>query len=217
MSYAYAILNISKRGIIKYPYTENDLRAENASTIYTGQIDLKEIYPNTEIAIKEGNVIVEVEDATQPEYDKTNSRIEEVMPTLQNGKWARTWNIIDHTDDERAAKINDCRYQQLRYLNEMADKDIAAIKSGYPEQVTNLWFVMLTEALVIKKNNGDLSTALLSDALKPGETPLELADKIIAKNAEFRKRVSPIIGKLRRLTEVVEKSTDVQEILNTVW
>lgn len=217
MFHAYAIVKLLTREIIQYPYTEDDLKSENVGTIYTGDVSLLNIYPHTEKAVLNGYIIVEVYDAGPPGHDMHTHRITEASPILKDGRWIRNWDIIEHTPDELAARLKEAKSNKIQHLHDSANQEILAIKKGYPEQVTDLWFIMLTEALVIRKRGGQIKTALLGEALKPGETNLQLAEKIISKHAEFRKKVSPTIGKLRLLIERVEKSNDIRDVNYLTW
>lgn len=217
MHHSLAIVQLGTKEVLTHPYTEDHLRHENAGTIYTGAPDLLSIYSSTEKAIKSGTIIVKVYDCDPPQFDPTESRLEEVAPILVNGKWHRHWKKIDYTDQEKADNLNVHRVAKRAEIEARACSEIDVVRSGYPDQISDLWLIMLAEALVIKKREGNIKTALLGDSLIEGETNLELADKIIVNHIAYRKAISPILGKMRQLLYKIETTHDVPGLLSIVW
>lgn len=217
MRHSLAVVELATKKVVTYPYTHEHLQQENSSTHYTGNIDVFSLYPRTAKAAKHGYTIVEVFDTGKPGINLTTTRLEESDPELIGGIWRRAWKKIELTLEEVEANLSAHRAAKRSEIEASAGAAIDVINSKYPKQVSDLWFIMLAEALAIKKHNGQVKTALLGDALLEGETNLELADKIINNHSAYRKSISPILGKLRNLLSLIETTDDVQEILNITW
>lgn len=78
----------------KYPYSFQQLRNDNPDVSYPSQ-------PSKEVL--EAWSVYDVA-AAQPQYDQATHRVEEATPTLVDGAWTQTWNIILLTEEELAQR-----------------------------------------------------------------------------------------------------------------
>lgn len=80
--------------IIRYPYSERDLRQDNPQTSFPRN--------PSDALLAEWNVYP-VTSTLQPATDHTQN-VAEVMPTLLDGAWTQTWAVTDATPEEIAER-----------------------------------------------------------------------------------------------------------------
>lgn len=85
---------ITNGAVEQYPYSFQQLKNDNPQTSYPST-------PSAEGLLSYG--LHEVT-AVQPQYDQTTHRVEEATPTLVDGAWTQTWNIIPLTEEELAQR-----------------------------------------------------------------------------------------------------------------
>lgn len=92
---------INQSGLMKFPYTQEDLSGENPHTNFDFSIPLEAIYALTEDA--EANqsslVPVKVEDAPS-DIDPYLKHVKNDLPTLVNGEWVLGWQAVPKTQQE---------------------------------------------------------------------------------------------------------------------
>jgi len=92
-------IKVNNGAIEKYPYSINELKADNPNISFPSEI-------STEILADFG--VFFVENVNQPSIDHTQ-RIKEESPTLIDGKWTQTWAIEEKTLEEINAIVEELR------------------------------------------------------------------------------------------------------------
>lgn len=96
--------------LLLYPYSMENLLAENPYTNYDDRFDVKEWYSKTEEALSSGNEIVDV--TIEPPLDDdlydaaTQFLIYDDTPNMKNGNWVLSTKIVDKSDEEIARYNN---------------------------------------------------------------------------------------------------------------
>lgn len=90
---------IKNKQVIKYPYTYDDLKAENPHTIFSGN-DLVDLFSKTNEGLA-GHELVEVLEA-KVDYNTMTQSIVEETPNLINGAWYQDWSIVELSADDIA-------------------------------------------------------------------------------------------------------------------
>ena len=93
---------VNQNSLVKFPYSWEDLRAENPNTEYDNRYSLPEWYAQTEQAASTGNTVVEVSASyVSPTYDPlTQKSIETNIPSFYNGDWVFLSTIVEKTQAE---------------------------------------------------------------------------------------------------------------------
>ena len=84
---------IKDNKVVTFPYGYDDLQNENPHTQYSGDIDLMEIFPNTEEALLRGFKLVKVYVDDKPETFVLEKANLSDTPTLKNGVWSLNWVV----------------------------------------------------------------------------------------------------------------------------
>ena len=89
---------------IEYPYSVDRLRRDNPSTSFP------ETVPD---AVFADLGVYPIEHLGQPSYDSMRQKIvQDVMPSLNDGKWQVGWSVVALTAEEVAAKVVEAKAQQ---------------------------------------------------------------------------------------------------------
>lgn len=93
---------VNQNSLVKFPYSWEDLRAENSNTEYDNRYSLPEWYAQTEQAASTGNTVVEVfASYVSPAYDSlTQKSVETNIPSFYNGDWVFLSTIVEKTQAE---------------------------------------------------------------------------------------------------------------------
>ena len=84
---------IKDNAVVTFPYGYDDLQAENAHTLFTGNIDLMEIFPQTEEALLHGHELVQVVVEDEPITSPIEEAVLATMPILKDGQWVLEWAV----------------------------------------------------------------------------------------------------------------------------
>ena len=85
---------ITNGSVEQYPYSFQQLKNDNPDTSFP-------VTPTP--ALFQAYGIYDVTEV-QPQYDQSTHRVEEATPTLVDGVWTQTWNIIPLTEEELAQR-----------------------------------------------------------------------------------------------------------------
>ena len=96
--------------LIKYPYLFSDLQAENLYTNYGDNFDVAFWFPQTQLAIETGDVLVAVEEKDKPTFNiATQNCVLKNDPVFIYGKWIINWVVSEKTLEEKQQAIEDWR------------------------------------------------------------------------------------------------------------
>ncbi len=88
------LAKIKDTAIVTFPYGYDDLQAENPYTRFTGNIDLMEIFPQTEEALLRGHELVRVTVKDKPTVIPfVQEAVLATTPTLEDGQWVLDWTV----------------------------------------------------------------------------------------------------------------------------
>jgi hypothetical protein len=79
--------------VLKYPYTMDDLRADNPSTGYGDLTNPAAVFADTDPAKKNGWQLVVVQPTAQPAFNPLLQTVSEAVPLLQSGSWVQSWVV----------------------------------------------------------------------------------------------------------------------------
>jgi len=118
---------------------------------------------------------------------------------------------FDPLDQPRAAA--------LASLNAAYEAEFATIKAQYPDSERESWPIQLREAEVLA-SDPDAVTPYLNGLITQrgfGETAVELAVKVQAKNLAYGSLSSSLTGKRHRLEHQILTATTVEQVQAVVW
>jgi hypothetical protein len=87
------LAKIKDNVVVVFPYGYDDLQAENPHTRFTGNLDLMELFPQTEEALLRGHELVRVGVEEKPVIHSFEEATLADLPTLENGNWVLKWGV----------------------------------------------------------------------------------------------------------------------------
>ena len=84
---------IKDGSVVTFPYGYDNLQAENPYTRFTGNIDLMEIFPQTEEALLREYELVPVVVEDKPTTHPIQEAVLNTTPILKDGKWTLDWVV----------------------------------------------------------------------------------------------------------------------------
>ena len=87
------LAKIKDTEIVIFPYGYDDLQAENPYTKFTGNIDLLEIFPQTEEALLRGYELVQVITKDKPNILPIQEATLAQFPTWEDGVLVLDWEV----------------------------------------------------------------------------------------------------------------------------
>lgn len=84
---------IKDTAIITFPYGFDDLQSENPHTRFTGNIDLMELFPQTEEATLRGYELVPVTVQEEPRTRPFQEAVLAQLPTWKDGSLVLEWTV----------------------------------------------------------------------------------------------------------------------------
>lgn len=85
------LAKIKDNAVVTFPYGYDNLQAENPYTRFTGNIDLMELFPQTEEALLRGYTLVQVTVKDKPQTLPREEAVLDDAPTLEDGQWVLNW------------------------------------------------------------------------------------------------------------------------------
>lgn len=79
--------------VVDFPYGYDDLQRENPHTRFAGNIDLMELFPQTEEALLRGHELVRVIVKDKPVVHPKQEAVLATTPTLEDGQWVLGWTV----------------------------------------------------------------------------------------------------------------------------
>jgi hypothetical protein len=119
----YAKINHS--GLLKFPYTQEDLLNENPHTNFDFSNSLESIYAQTEDAQENQSSLISVKvEMTPADIDPYVKHIRNQTPNYVNGEWVLGWSQIQKTQDE----LDQHAFTVAEQLNSKIQLNLQAIK-----------------------------------------------------------------------------------------
>lgn len=85
---------IKDNAVVIFPYGYDDLQRENPHTRFVGNIDLMELFPQTEEALLRGYELVRVTIKEPPTVRRpAEEAVLATTPTLEDGQWVLGWTV----------------------------------------------------------------------------------------------------------------------------
>lgn len=118
----YAKINAS--GLIKFPYSFDELRQENPYTNFDMTKPLEDLYSATDDAKQNNASVVPVLVEGKPaEIDPYVKYEQESSPSFSNGQWTLGWNAIQKSKDE----LDEYESVVAKQVTDKAEANISAI------------------------------------------------------------------------------------------
>lgn len=87
------LAKIKDNTVVTFPYGYDNLQSESPHTRFTGNINLMELFPQTEEALLRGHELVQVTVDDKPILRPMQEAVLATTPTLKDGNWVLKWAV----------------------------------------------------------------------------------------------------------------------------
>jgi hypothetical protein len=102
----YSYAKIKNGEIITFPYSFDELTADNPGKVFTGVIDIMQLFLESDLPSL-GYELVNVEYPLQEPFVQPYEKFYRVdKPVFEDGKWVYKWIVENLTNEELAEKFN---------------------------------------------------------------------------------------------------------------
>lgn len=110
--------------------------------------------------------------------------------------------------------LEEAREQQLFYINNRFESEIAKIKSEYiPQEELATWDLQFAEAQSFLKSKSEKDAPLLAlIASQRGQDLESLSQKVVEKSQSYREKAFTLIGYRQKLVKAIESAQSVGEV-----
>ena len=133
-----------------------------------------------------------------------------------DGKWRYRWRVDDLTPEQKAAKIKELADNLRQELALAYEARMALIATGYPPSERESWPVQTEEAKALLADPMASTPWIDAAASARGLDRLELAQRIVAKDAQYRMYSGTLSGVRQRIEDQIDAAGDDQAALQAI-
>ena len=133
-----------------------------------------------------------------------------------DGKWRYRWRVDDLTAEQKAAKIKELADNLRQELALAYEARMAVIATGYPPSERESWPVQTSEAYALVADPQASTPWIDAAASARGLDRLELAQRIAAKDAQYRVISGTLSGVRQRIEDQIDAAGDDQSALQAI-
>lgn len=148
---------VSGQSVLKYPYTFEDLQAENPYTKFPDSVDLAALYEGTEDQIATGARIVAVQTAPVPVCDANRQRlVPHTLPAEYAGIWTISCDVVDLPSNEVLANTQSIGAVVQAKIDAVLSETAWTVEpnSGLPPDKVQEWATYRTVLAAVSQQPG---------------------------------------------------------------
>ena len=154
--------------------------------------------------------------SAKPEYDAVTQGVRDVSPKLINGLWTEAREVCDLSPEEVSAKHAELVDEKRTALTTEYERRMQAIATGYPPSERESWPVQTSEAYALLADSTVSTPWIDAAASARGLDRLELAQRIVAKDAQYRVYSGTLSGVRQRIEDQIDTAGDDQAALQAI-
>ena len=131
-------------------------------------------------------------------------------------KWRYRWRVDELTPEQKAAKIKELADNLRQELALAYEARMALIATGYPPSERESWPVQTEEAKALLADPMASTPWIDAAASARGLDRLELAQRIVAKDAQYRMYSGTLSGVRQRIEDQIDAAGDDQAALQAI-
>lgn len=133
-----------------------------------------------------------------------------------DGKWCYRWRVDELTPEQKAAKIKELADNLRQELASAYEARMSAIAASYPPSERESWPVQTEEAKALLADPAAPTPWIDAAATARGLDRLELAQRIAAKNAQYRAVSGTLSGIRQRIEDQIDAAGSDAEALKLI-
>ena len=132
------------------------------------------------------------------------------------GKWRYRWRVDELTAEQKLAKAKEYSESLRQNLATEYESRMAVIAAGYPPSERESWPVQTEEARALLADPEAPTPWIDAAATVRGLDRLELAQRIVAKDAQYRVFSGTLSGVRQRIEDAIDAAGDDQAALQAI-
>lgn len=153
---------------------------------------------------------------TEPEYNPITHAVREVNPEMVDGKWLQKWEVFALSEQDAQVKLAELLAAKRSALTTEYERRMQAIAAGYPPSERESWPVQTSEAYVLLADSTVSTPWIDAAASARGLDRVELAQRIVAKDAQYRVISGTLSGIRQRIEDQIDATVDDQAALQAI-
>ena len=154
--------------------------------------------------------------AAEPTHDKFTQGVRETDPIFVDGRWTQNWDVYSLTEQEISAKLAELVAENRTALTTEYERRMQAIAAGYPPSERESWPVQTSEAYALLADPQASTPWIDAAASARGLDRVELAQRIVAKDAQYRVISGTLSGVRQRIEDQIDAAGDDQAALKAI-
>ena len=132
------------------------------------------------------------------------------------GKWRYRWRVDELTAEQKTVKIEELADNLRQELASAYESRMSAIAAGYPPSERESWPVQTSEAYALLADAQASTPWIDAAASARGLDRVELANRIVAKDAQYRVYSGTLSGVRQRIEDQIDAAGDDQAALQAI-
>ena len=153
---------------------------------------------------------------TEPEYNPITHAVREVNPEMVDGKWLQKWEVFALSEQDAQVKLAELLAAKRSALTAEYERRMQAIAEGYPPSERESWPVQTSEAYTLLADSTAATPWIDAAASARGLDRIELAQRIVAKDAQYRVISGTLSGVRQRIEDQIDAARDDQAALQAI-
>lgn len=200
----YVSINSSGE-VAAFPYNLAQLRRDSANVSFPKPI-------SDELAATFG--VYPVAQMERPTVTPAQRAVLNPAPELVDGGWVVGWTVVNKPAGELTDELQATCRELLDRINLKYQDEMMVVKNGYTPEEREGWPKQIAGAQVIV--GGGTSPIVEGLAHTRNRTPLEMAERILGKNAAFEVVYTTFTANMHRLKALVEDNCEDADALATI-
>ena len=152
----------------------------------------------------------------EPDYDKLTQGVREINPSLINDQWHQQFEVFALSEQDAQVKLAELLATKRAALTAEYERRMQAIAAGYPPSERESWPVQTSETYALLSDDTASTPWIDSAASARGLDRVELAQRIVAKDAQYRVFSGTLSGVRQRIEDAIDAAGDDQAALQVI-
>lgn len=141
---------------------------------------------------------------TEPEYNPITHAVREVNPEMVDGKWLQKWEVFALSEQDAQVKLAELLAAKRSALTAEYERRMQTIAAGYPPSERESWPVQTSEAYTLLADSTPATPWIDAAASARGLDRVELAQRIVAKDVQYRVISGTLSGVRQRIEDQID-------------
>ena len=152
----------------------------------------------------------------EPAHDKITQCVREIDPAPVGGQWYQRYAVYDLEPEQITVNAAEALASKRKALMDEYERRMQAIAAGYPPSERESWSVQTAEAYALVADPQASTPWIDAASAARGLDRVELAQRIVAKDAQYRVISGTLSGVRQRIEDQIDAAGDDQAALQVI-